>query len=324
MNFLTGIGAATLCALAIAPGAHGVAPQYPTKPVRIIVGYPPGSAVDVASRRVAAKIATIMGATFYVENKPGVSASIAAAAAAVAPPDGYTLFAGTTSEMAINRPGGLKIHYDPAADFLPIAFLFSTSPVLLTSTSLQSKTITELVKSSGPQSDGVNWATVNALQQVVVGTVRQKLGIRFNEIPYKGTALAMSDLMGQHIDGMVGYPAEAGVQVNAGKARAIAILGKSRNPYIPDTPTLTELGYPDLELTAWGGLFAPKGTPSTIVEHINAAVVEASKDPEVRAAVAKTGAEMYPYSVDEFSRFVKSEISKWERLVKETAVQITN
>jgi tripartite-type tricarboxylate transporter receptor subunit TctC len=306
----------------ISPTVWAQPEKYPTKPVRIIVGFPPGSATDVAARRIATKISTTMGATFIVENRPGASGSIAANMAAKAPADGYTLYAGTTSEIAINRPGGLKVQYDPEKDFMPVAFLFSTNPVLVSSTALKSKTIGEMIQKAKAKPGEVSWASVNAFQQVVVGSVQKAAGIKLNEIPYRGTALAMNDVIGNQVDGMIGYPAEAAPHIAAGRARALAIVGTKRNPFLPDTPTLTEAGYPGLDLVVWGGIFAPTGTPAEIVNQLNREIVAAGSAPDVKAAIAKTGSEMRPYTVDEFAGFVSSEITKWDRLVKETGVRL--
>jgi tripartite-type tricarboxylate transporter receptor subunit TctC len=306
----------------ISPAVWAQPEKYPSKPVRIIVGFPPGSATDTAARRIATKISATMGASFVVENRPGASGSIAAMMAAKAPADGYTLYAGTTSEMAINRPGGMKIQYDPEKDFMPVAFLFSTNPVLISSASFQGKTIGAMIQQAKAHPGQINWASVNAFQQVVADSFQKAAGIELNIIPYKGTALAMNDVMGAQVDGMIGYPAEAAQHIASGRARALAIAGPRRNPFLPDTPTLTEAGYPGLDLVVWGGIFAPAGTPAAIIEQLNHEIVAAGNAPDVKAAIAKTGSEMRPYSVKEFAGFVSSEIAKWDKLVKQTGIHL--
>lgn len=320
-SILAGLG---LALLAVGPTASAQSSKaiaaYPSKPVRIVVGFPPGSATDVAARRVAIKMGESLGATFIIENKAGASGSIAAAHSAKAEPDGYTLYAGTTSEIAINRPGGLKINYDPEKDFMPIGILFTTNPVLVSAKAFKGKTFEEMVAIAKANPETVNWATVNAFQQVVLGSVQRSAGIKFNEIPYRGTALAMADVVGNQVDGMVAYPAEASSNINAGRANALAIVGTKRNPFLPDTPTMGQLGYEDLDLIVWGGFFAPAGTPPAIVEKINKALLDANRQADVVDALAKTGSEVRLYSVKEFENFITSEIKLWERLVKETGV----
>ncbi len=310
-----------LCLAAISLGAAAQADKYPSKPVKIIIAFPPGSATDVAARRVAAKLTTDLGQSFFVENRPGAFGNIGGQAAAESPKDGYTLFAGTTSEMAINKPGGMKMRFDPAKDFLPVALLFTSQPVLIASNASKFNTVADLVAAAKAKPGTVNWSQVNAFQQVVLASFEKVAGVSLNVVPYKGTALAMNDVLGGQIDGMVGYPAEAMVQVNAGKARALALGGSRRNPFMPNTPTLGETGYP-LDLVVWGALFAPTGTPAAIVEQLNRAVLTANRQPDVKEALAKTGSEVQLYSVAEFTSFMNNEYTKWDKMVREGNVKL--
>ncbi|MCJ0762701.1 Bug family tripartite tricarboxylate transporter substrate binding protein [Variovorax terrae] len=309
-----------LAALSLAATAQP--DKYPSKPVRIVVGFPPGSATDVAARRVALKLTADLGQSFVVENRPGASGNIAGETVAKAAADGYTLYAGTTSEMAINKPGGMKMRFDPARDFLPVGLLFTTNPVLIASNASRLTSLPGLVEAAKARPGQVNWASVNAFQQVVMASFQKAAAVDLNIVYYKGTALAMNDVLGGQIDGMVGYPAETVAHINSGKARALAIAGTRRNPFLPQTPTLIELGYPGLDLVVWGGIFAPAGTPTAIVEQLNQAIVSASNQPDVKDALARTGSEVRLYSVPEFSSFVTAEITKWDRLVKAAGVRL--
>lgn len=317
--------AAPLLALglvAMSPGAAAQTDKYPSKPVKIIVAYPPGSATDVAARRVAAKLSTDLGQTFFVENRAGAFGNIGGDAASQAPNDGYTLFAGTTSEMVINKPGGMKMRFDPARDFTPIALLFTSPPVMIASNASEFDTVADLVAAAKAEPGTVNWSQVNAFQLVVLSAFEKAAGIHLNIIPYRGTALAMNDVVGGQIDGMVGYPAEAMAQVSAGKVKALAVGGSRRNAFMPDTPTLGEAGYP-LDLMVWGALFAPAGTPPAIVEQLNHAVLAANRQPDVKEALAKTGSDVHLYTVPEFTDFMNAEYVKWDRLVKEGNIRLT-
>lgn len=315
-----------LCAIALLAAGSGPAlaqaDSYPNKPVRILVGFPPGSATDVAARRIAQKLSAEMGQPFIVDNRPGASGSLAAEAGARAAPDGYTLYAGTTSEIAINRPGGMKIRYDPVKDFMPVALLFTTNPLLMASMGSNFKSLREVVEASKAKPESVSFAAVNAFQQVVVSSFEKAAGIKLNVIYYKGTGPAMSDLLGSQIDGMVAYPAESMKQVEAGKARALAIVGEKRNAFMPGTPTILEAGYKVPELMVWGGIFAPTGTPSAIVERLNKEIVAANKLPDIRDAVGKTGSDVRLYATQEFKDFVGREISKWDHVVKESGIRL--
>lgn len=316
---------AVLAASLLATGQTALAEQadtYPSKPVRIVFGFPAGSATDVAARRVAAKISIELGQTFFVDNRPGAGGTIGGEAAAKAPPDGYTLLAATVSEMAINKPAGMRMRFDPAKDFIPVGLLFVSSPVLVTSNASRIETVPDLVARARARPGEVNWAVVNTFQQVFMASFQKAAGVKLNVVPHKGTAFAMTDVIGGQLDGMVGYPAEANAQTSVGRAKALALAGTQRNAFMPTTPTLGELGYADMDITAWGGVFAPAGTPRAIVDKVNRAIRNANATPEVREAMAKTGSEVKPYSADEFAAFVNTEISRWDKLVRETGVKI--
>ncbi len=318
---------ATAGALVLAAGtaqhaAAQAAGHYPDKPVRLVVGFPPGSAADVAARRVAQQLTITLGQSFFIENRPGASGGIAAEYVAKSPADGYTLWVGTTSEVAINKPGGMKVRYDMDKDFVPTALLFVTAPVVVASNASGFKTAQDMVAAAKAKPGTVSIAAVNAFQQMVVASFEKAANVKLNMVYYKGTALALNDVMGNQIDSMVGYPAESMPSVEAGKSRALAIVGKQRNPFMAQTPTMAESGVPVPDLVVWGGIFAPAGTPPAVVELLNKQFVAASQVPEVKAAAAKTGAEVHPWSQPEFKSFVDAEMRKWEQVVRDTGVHL--
>ena len=316
---------ALLAASLLATGQAAPAQQadsYPSKPVRIVFGFPAGSATDVAARRVAAKLSAELGQSFFVENRPGAGGTIGSEAVAKAPPDGYTLLAATVSEMAINKPAGMRMGFDPAKNFVPVGLLFTSNPVLVSSNASKLETVAELVARAKARPGEVNWATVNTFQQVFMATFQKAAGVKLNVVPYKGTAFAMTEVIGGQLDGMVGYPADAMAQTSVGRAKALALGGSQRNSFMPATPTLGELGYAELDLVAWGGVFAPAGTPAAIVAKLNRAIRNANAAPDVREAMAKTGSEVKLYSAEEFAAFVNSEIVRWDKLVHDTGVRI--
>lgn len=316
------IHATFFCALIAATPAHAQAENYPSKPVRIIGGFAPGSATDVAARRVAQVLTARLGQSFIIENKPGAGAVIAAELAARAAPDGYTLYAGTISEMAISRPTGVKLRYDPEKDFVPTALLFTTSPVFLASNASGFRSAQDLVNAAKARPGTVTMASVNAFQQVVIALFERAAGVKLNVIYYKGTALAFNDVVAGQIDGMVGYPAESMAAVSNGKARALAIVGAKRNEHMPDTPTTAEVGVAMPNPVAWGAIFAPAGTPPSIVEKLNREIVAANSTPDIKVALAKAGSSIEPYSVSQFSHFFSDELTRWDRLVKEFNIRL--
>lgn len=311
-----------LALLAVAATAVAETDAYPSRPVRLVVGFPPGSASDVAARQVAQRLSVDLDKTFIVENRPGASGVIAAEMVAKAPPDGYTLWVGTTSEVAINRPGGMKVHYDPQKDFVPAALLFTTNPVLLASNASGFKTTKDLVAAAKAKPQSVNIAAVNAFQQVVVASFEKAANVKLNVVYYKGTGLALNDVMGNQIDGMVGYPSESIGAVTAGKAQALAIVGRKRNEFLAQTPTMQEAGIPVPELLVWGGVFAPAGTPPDVVAWLNKHFVAAGQSPDIKAAAARTGWEIQPWNQAAFKAFVDSEIVKWDKVVKDSGVRL--
>jgi len=267
-------------------------------------------------------LSATMGQSFVVENRPGASGNIAGEMVAKSMPDGYVLYAGTTSEMAINKPGGMKMRFDPAKDFMPIGLLFTTNPVLIASNASNLTSLRGLVDTAKAKPGQVSWATVNAFQQVVMASFQNAAAVNLNMVYYKGTALAMNDVVGGQVDGMVGYPAESVPQIEAGRVKALAIAGARRNPFLPSTPTLIELGYPGLDLVVWGGIFAPTGTPPAIVEQLNRGILAANGQSDIKEALAKTGSEVQLYSVSEFTGFINSEIDKWAKLIKSTGIRL--
>ena len=297
---------------------------YPSKSVRIIVGFPPGSAADVSARRIASKLTVSTGQPFVVENRPGASGNIAAELAAKAPADGYVLYAGTTSEIAINKAGGMKMRFDPEKDLAPVGLLFTTNPVLIASNESGLTSLRGLVDKAKAKPGEISWATVNAFQQVVIASFQKSAAINLNVVYYKGTALAMNDVIAGQINGMVGYPAESRAHIDTGKARALAIVGAKRNPFLPNTPTLIELGYSGMDLVVWGGIFAPAGTPSAILEQLNHEIVNANNQADVKEAMAKTGSEVQTLTTAEFTSFVSSEIKKWNKVVSDTGIKLND
>jgi tripartite-type tricarboxylate transporter receptor subunit TctC len=317
---------AALAASLLAIGQTALSQQadgYPSKPVRIVFGFPSGSATDVAARRVAAKLSAELGQPFHVENRPGAGGKIGGEFVARSRPDGYTLLAATISEMAINKPAGMRMNFDPATDFIPIGLLFTSNPVLVSSNASRLETVPDLVARAKARPGEVNWAVVNTFQEAFIASFEKAAGVKLNVVPHRGTAFAMTDVVGGQLDGMVGYPAEALVQTSAGRAKALGLGGVRRNPFMPDTPTLVELGYADMDLVAWGGIFAPAGTPRPIVDKLNRAIRNANATPDVREALARTGSEVKAYSADEFAAFIGNEISRWDKLVRETGVKIS-
>jgi tripartite-type tricarboxylate transporter receptor subunit TctC len=310
---------AVLMAMLLVPAAPAVAQHYPVKPIRIIVGFTSGNAMDIRARQFAHRIAEPLGQQVIVENKPGAGGAIAVDFVAKSAPDGYTLVGATTSESVLNAAAGLKLPYDPMKDLVPIALITSGVPYLLANPAVPASSIAELVALARQKPGQLSWGYVNIFQQISSVYFQKLAGVDINTVPYKGAAPAMIDLMNGQLMLLSGYAAEAGPNVRAGKIKALGFFGSERSPLFPNVPTLKESGFPALELSVWGGIFAPAGTPPEIVRRLNAELQKAGS--ELREQMAATGSQFIPMSVEGFSVFVKAEFDKWQRMVRETGLK---
>ncbi len=313
------------CAVGAAAQSPSSSAPFPGRAVRVVVGYPPGSAVDAALRRVAPRWSAELGQPITIENRPGASGAIAADAVARASADGYTLFAATVNEIAINGPAGAQMAIDPGKDLTPVGILFSTQPLLLARPGSAIEYFPDLVRQARAQPKRLNWATVNAFQSVLLDAVQKTAGIELNVISYKGTQQALTDLLGGQIDGMIGYPAEMAQHAQAGKLKAVAVFGKARHPLLPRTQTLAEAApsAQDIsDLTVWGGIFAPVGTPPEAVQALHRALATALGSAEIRESAAKAGYEVQPLALPELHRFIDRELALWSRFVQASGFRL--
>jgi tripartite-type tricarboxylate transporter receptor subunit TctC len=312
---------AAIALLAGMPVAPAYAQQYPAKPIRIIVGFTPGNAMDIRARQFAHRISEPLGQQVIVENKPGAGGAIAVDFVAKAAPDGYTLVGATTSESVLNAAAGMKLPYDPMKELVPVALITYGVPYLLANPTVEANSIAALVALAKQKPGQLSWGHVNIFQQISSVYFQKLAGVQINTVPYKGAAPAMVDLMNGQLLLLSGYAAEAGPHVRAGKIKALGFFGAERSPLFPDVPTLKESGFPALELSVWGGIFAPAGTPPEIVRRLNAELLKAGSNPELQQQMAATGSQFIPMSVEAFSAFVKAEFEKWQRMVRETGLK---
>lgn len=305
----------------IAFSAPTLGQQYPAKPIRIIIGFTPGNAMDIRARQFAHRIAEPLGQQVIVENKPGAGGAIAVDFVAKSAPDGYTLVGATISESVLNAAAGIKLPYDPMRDLVPVALITFGVPYLLANPGVAATSIAELVALAKQRPGQLSWGHVNIFQQISSVYFQKLAGVSINTIPYKGAAPAMVDLMNGQLMLLSGYASEAGQNIRAGKIKALGFFGSERSPLFPDVPTLKEAGYPALELSVWGGIFAPAGTPPEIVRRLNAELQKAGGNPELQQQMAATGSQFIPMSVEAFNAFVKIEFDKWQRMVRETGLK---
>jgi tripartite-type tricarboxylate transporter receptor subunit TctC len=311
--------AAIFVALAICPAP---AQDYPTRPIRLIVGFAPGGNTDVFARLLSAGVKERLGQTVVIENKPAANGAVAAETIAKAEPDGYSLFMSTVGAVAIN-PGLRKdLPYDPVRDFAPIARLGVQSPILVLNPSLGINNAVELVAraKARPGTITIGITGVGAISHLGLELFETASGAKFTKIPYRGSGPALSDLLGGHVNGVIIDPAVLMEHVRAGKLKVMGMTAAKRSPLLPEIPTLVEQGYADVVAENWTGLLAPARTPQPIVAKLNAAFTGAMTDPRVLPKMEANGIAAGPTTPEEFGALIKSEIARWDRVIREKGI----
>jgi tripartite-type tricarboxylate transporter receptor subunit TctC len=310
-----------LAALAlVATPAAGDAQSFPSKPIRIIVPYTPGSPNDVMARLLGQQLQGKLGQPVVIDNKPGGGTTIGSKAAAAAPPDGYTLLF-ASSALVIEPIMNKQTEYDPQKDFAPIAFVARNSCLLTVNAQVPANSVAEFIAyaRANPGRLSLGFA---------LGTVSQLLGEYFNHlhgldiasVPYRGGALVVPDMLGGHIQVYWPTPATVLPLIRDGRIKALAASSPERNPDLPDVPTMRELGLDTLTLEFWAGMWAPAGTPAEVVDKLNAATNAVLQSPEMIASMRKLGFESRIGSARDFAAFVAAEIPRWTAVVKASGV----
>ena len=313
---ILGIAAVSVAGLAWQP-AMAQATNYPERPVRMIVPYPPGGPTDITARVVAAEMSNNIGQPIVVDNRAGASGMIGADAVAKAAPDGYTFLANASIHV-INPSVYNKMTFDALEDFVPITQLAQVPLVLVVPASSPIKSVQDLVEYAKSNPGGVNFGSAgNASAQHLSGeSFKRAAGIQMQHIPYKGSAPALQDLAGGQIDLMFDSMPSATPLINAGKLRAIAVTTANRAKARPDLPTIAESGYPGFDIATWYGYWAPKGTPPAIVDALAASAQKALQNPKVIEAYMQMGAEPVGSTPEAFAIYNRTEAKKWEEIVK--------
>jgi tripartite-type tricarboxylate transporter receptor subunit TctC len=309
-------------ALLLAWGLPALA-QYPTKPVKIVVPFIAGSAPDVLARAVGDKLAQRLGQPVVIENRPGAGGNIGAEALARMPPDGYALLLATSSHV-VNPALYGRVGYDPVKDFVPVALLMKLPSLLVVPPDSPATTVGQLVALARAKPGQLNYGSGGAgsLAHLAGATFTAVAGIDVVHVPYKGAPEIITSLLSGQTQ--FGFPtfSTALPQVKAGKLKALGVTSAKRNPQLPEVPTMQEAMQPGFELEAWFGLWAPAGTPEAIVQRINADTAAALRDPALRAQLASDGSEVVTATPEEFATYVKTEIVKWSRIVKDSGARV--
>jgi tripartite-type tricarboxylate transporter receptor subunit TctC len=300
---------------AIATSAFAQA--YPTKPAKVIVPYPPGGPTDIVARVVSQKLSDQMGQPFIVENRPGAGGNIGAEAVAKSPADGYTLLVATTAH-AINPSLFKSLGYNLTKDFAPVSQLTSGPLVIVANPALPAKNVKELIAIGRSKPGSLNYASSGNGQSTHLSAelFATMAGIKMNHIPYKGSAPALTDVMGGQASLMFDTMLSAMPHVKNGKLRALAVTSAARSPAAPDVPTVAESGLPGYEAIAWNGMLVPAGTPAEVVGKLNAELRKALDAPDVKDRFSAQGFGAAWNTREAFAKFIQSELDKWAKVVK--------
>ncbi|GAA4326658.1 tripartite tricarboxylate transporter substrate binding protein [Pigmentiphaga soli] len=318
-----GVVAGLACALAPAitratqPGA-----RWPDRPVRIVNPFAVGSGSDVVARLVAEKLSQRFGQPFVVENRPGANAVIGTSLVSKAAPDGYTLLAGGSTSHPANLALFKSLPYDPVEDFAPVAFMVSVHYYLVVPEGSSFHTLQDLIRYAKANPQLANYGTGNASTTVAMELLNLFAGTKFERVNYKGNTLAANDLLGGSLTTTFLDTSTAAPYLTGARMRALGVTAARRSSIFPDVPTMAELGYPGITMTAWNAVWAPAGTPRPIVDSLNAAINDALKMPDVADRIKALGFTFDgPGSrPEDLDRFVKSEIRFWARAVKQAGI----
>lgn len=289
---------------------------YPSKPVRIIVPYQAGQGTDVITRYLADKLSTAMGERFIVDNKPGAGGNIGTEAAAHSAPDGYTLLVGTVATHAMNEFMYPSTGFDSEKDFAPIILTGIVPMAISANPSFPASTIPELIAAAKAKPDKIDVAMPSTSSRMVYELLKAKTGAPLFGVPYKGSATAMTEVIGGQVQLTIDTVTATRAQVSGGKIKALAVTSLKSTDLLPGVKSVAEQGVDGFEMTAWNALYAPRGTPQAIVDALNAAMTKIIADPETRARLLQLGMEPSGGTPAQLVAFEKAERVKWGPLIK--------
>jgi len=317
------LGAAAAALASAAPAVFAQAP-WPSRPVRLVVPFPPGGGTDATSRLVADKFNTLLQWTVVVDNKPGAAGNIGLDAVAKSAPDGYTLGMGQASNLAINPALYTAMPFNPLKDFTPIVSVAEQPVVLVVRADSPFRTLAEFVQAAKakPGTLSIAQAGNGTVGHLAGEMLARRAGMRILQVPYKGAGPAMTDLLGGQVDGYFGNSVSVMTQVQAGKVRALCITSARRLPALGQVPTVAEQGYAGFEAVTWLGLVGPAGMPAELVERINRETVKILARPDVRERIAAEGGIPTPGTPQQFAQLIQSETTKWGALIREANIKL--
>ena len=314
-----------LALLAVSVGgalAQPAKPEFPNRPLRYIVPFPPGGSTDIVARIVAAALTEGLGEQVVIDNRGGAGGTIGAEIAARAIPDGYTLFACNIASLAVSPALYRKLGYDPAADFSPIGLIGSTPNALAVHPSLPAATVAEFIALAKSSPGKLNYASagVGTSPQLSMELFRMTARIDVVHIPYKGAGPALTDLMGGHVHAMFSTVPSLIAATRSGKVRMLGVTSATRAPDLPDVPTIAESGMPGFEVISWQGMCTPAGVPKAVLVQISTGLAAALALPDTRKRLAEQGIQPDPLTPEKFAAFIRAERAKWAKVVKDVGI----
>jgi len=307
---------------ALAAGSASAQSAYPEKPVHVVVGFPAGSAPDIVARLLCQKLSESLGKPVPVEDIAGAAGNIAAERVARSAPDGYTLAFAANAQLIIN-PGLYKLSFDPIRDFAPISEVYLSPNILVVGNAVNAKSVRELVALAKAQPGALTFASGGSGSSPHLSgeLFRSMAGVDIRHVPYKGGVAAIPDLLAGRVTMMFAPIPVAMPLVREGKLRALATTASERAPSMPELPTVAESGLPGYEVTLWGGLVAPSGTPAAIVQKLYAETAKALAQADLRGKFAELGVVAIGNSPEEFAAVIKSEIPRWAAVIREAGIK---
>ncbi len=307
-----------LLALAIPVSAQQHQQNFPSRPVRFVVPFAPGGSTDTLARTMGVKLADALGQQVVVDNRPGGNGDIGMLIVAKAPPDGHTIVLGYIANLAIFPSLSARMPYDPVKDYAPITQPASSPNVMTAHPSVPARTLQELIALAKAKPGQLSFAStgVASVGHLTGELLNNLAGVKMTHIPYKGGGQAIIDLLGGHVQVMFSGFTAAMPHIKSGKIRALAITGAKRSPALADVPTIAEQGFPGVEATAWYGVLAPANTPKPVITRLHGELVRILKLPDVAQRLDGLGFEIVGSTPEEFGAYIKTEIRKWEKVVR--------
>lgn len=317
-------GPVLLCSvLAVVAMPAALAQNYPTRPIRIIAQFQPGTSTDILARVIGAKLTAAWGQQVIVDNRPGAGGIVGTEIGARAAPDGYTLTMGVSSAFGINPTLYSKLPYDAIRDFAPITNIALTPQTLVASPSFAAKSVKELVAAARARPGQINFASLGSgsTSHLTMEMFRAAVGVQLNHVPFKGSPAAHAELMGGQISVMFDAIPAVRPHVQSGKLRGLGIATLARSPFLPELPTIAESGYPGFEAVGWIGIVAPARTPEAVLDQLNREIVRILQAPDVTERLAALAFTPVGNTRKEYAAFIRSEIAKWGKAVRDSGAK---